>query len=203
MLPLIIATLFAVVIAGFLAVYTFSLPGLNDILGLPIDSLFQHVQLKAKIDGKDVSRSYTPVSKPDQKGFCDLAGQGLKMNDILHSPVPCRHLDGLKIGETILMRGPVGMFTYTKNMCAEIIMLAGGSGITPMYQIIDAILSNSSDSTIDILLRDELDAFASKHDNFDVHYVLEKAPPAWTGSVGYVNADARALSQASDQVFKF
>merc|ERR1712110_993731 len=38
-------------------------------LGLPVG---QHVNVKAKIDGKLVIRSYTPISSDDDLGFVDL-----------------------------------------------------------------------------------------------------------------------------------
>ncbi len=79
-------------------------------------------------------------------------------------------------------------------------MIAGGSGITPMYQVANAILKNRYDTTQvtliyanvtkeDILLREELDAWAKMHPNFTVHYVLNSPPAGWTGSTGFVTAD--------------
>jgi cytochrome-b5 reductase len=42
----------------------------------------------------------------------------------------------LKVGQEISMRGPKGNFNYTPNMCSAIGMIAGGTGITPMLQVI-------------------------------------------------------------------
>jgi NAD(P)H-flavin reductase len=41
----------------------------------------------------------------------------------------------LKIGDEMSVRGPKGNFNYTANMCSEIGMIAGGTGITPMLQV--------------------------------------------------------------------
>lgn len=41
----------------------------------------------------------------------------------------------LAIGDTINARGPKGQFNYTPNMCREIGMIAGGTGLTPMLQV--------------------------------------------------------------------
>ena len=80
-------------------------------------------------------------------------------------------------------------------------MLAGGSGITPMYQVLNAILKNKSDTTCcslvygnvtadDILLKAELDALAAVHpQRFKVHYVLNSPPVGWAGSSGFITAD--------------
>lgn len=48
-----------------------------------------------------------------------------------------QHMDHLKIGDTIEVKGPKGKFHYEPNMKAHIGMLAGGTGITPMLQIIN------------------------------------------------------------------
>ena len=72
-------------------------------------------------------------------------------------------------------------------------MLAGGTGVTPMYQVVNAILRDPLDKTElslifanvtedDILLRTELDTLAAVHANFTVHYVLNDPP---TGAALY------------------
>jgi cytochrome-b5 reductase len=49
--------------------YRFALPRQDDVLGLPIG---QHVTLVANIDGKEVLRSYTPISSDEDKGYFEL-----------------------------------------------------------------------------------------------------------------------------------
>lgn len=49
--------------------YVFQLPRPDDSLGLPVG---QHIQVNAEIDGKQVIRSYTPVTLDDDKGHFDL-----------------------------------------------------------------------------------------------------------------------------------
>jgi cytochrome-b5 reductase len=78
-------------------------------------------------------------------------------------------------------------------------MIAGGTGITPMLQIIHAALKNPDDKTKltliyanvnfeDILLKKELDTLAATHPSrFRVYYVLNNAPEGWTGGTGFVS----------------
>ncbi len=80
-------------------------------------------------------------------------------------------------------------------------MLAGGSGITPMYQVARAILENLEDKTKvhliyanvtfeDILLKEELNGLASSYpDSFKVYYVLNEPPEVWNGGVGFVSKE--------------
>ena len=49
--------------------YRFALPRPNDCLGLPIG---QHISVMAEIDGKQITRSYTPVTLDEDKGHFDL-----------------------------------------------------------------------------------------------------------------------------------
>lgn len=146
-------------------------------------------------DGKDVYRSYTPVSDDDQLGSVDfvikLYPTG-KMSQILAA---------MSVGDSLMMKGPKGRLQYEANSKAEIGMVAGGSGITPMYQVLNAILKNPSDKTKvslvfgnvteeDILLREDLEKLSRMHsDRFRLHYILDKPPKEWSGSKGYITQE--------------
>ncbi|BAO40367.1 NADH-cytochrome b5 reductase 1 [Kluyveromyces marxianus] len=175
------------------AVYRFGLPKKDQVLGLPIG---QHISVQANINGKEIVRSYTPTSlDSDSVGFFELLIKSYEKGNI------SKHFAELKIGDKIKVRGPKGFYQYVPNMCEEIGMIAGGTGIAPMYQIMKAIFANDADKTKvslvygnqteeDILLKKELDAFvAKKPDQFKIYYMLDKAPESWTGGVGYITAD--------------
>ena len=49
--------------------YRFKLPHVQDVLGLPIG---QHISISAEINGKLITRSYTPISNDDDRGRFDL-----------------------------------------------------------------------------------------------------------------------------------
>ena len=112
-----------------------------------------------------------------------------------------RHVSLLKIGDKVKIRGPKGKFVYTPDLSRELGMIAGGTGITPMLQIIRAALKNPADKTKlsliyanvnpeDILLKAELDELASAHPaRFTVFYVLNNPPAGWTGGSGFVSKD--------------
>jgi cytochrome-b5 reductase len=80
-------------------------------------------------------------------------------------------------------------------------MIAGGTGITPMLQIIRAALKSSADHTKisliyanvnedDILLKTELDDLAENNsERFKVYYVLNNPPSGWTGGTGFVSKE--------------
>ncbi|BCR89282.1 cytochrome b5 reductase family protein [Aspergillus chevalieri] len=191
-------------------IYRFSLPRPTDILGLPIG---QHISLAATIEGqpKEVVRSYTPISSDEDAGYFDLLVKAYPQGNI------SKYLTDLQVGQTMKVRGPKGAMVYTPNMCRHIGMIAGGTGITPMLQIIKAIIRNrprngGNDTTKvdlifanvnpeDILLKDQLDQLEKEDDGFNVYYVLNNPPASWNGGVGFVTPDMikeRLPAPASD-----
>ncbi|CAO2652143.1 Nn.00g004260.m01.CDS01 [Neocucurbitaria sp. VM-36] len=177
------------------AIYRFKLPRKTDILGLPIG---QHISLAATIAGqpKEVVRSYTPVSSDEDKGHFDLLIKSYPTGNI------SKHVAGLQVGQTMKVRGPKGAMVYTPNMVRHFGMIAGGTGITPMLQVVKAIIRGraAGDKTEvdlifanvnpeDILLKDDLDALVAKDPKFRVHYVLNNPPEKWSGGTGFVTAD--------------
>ncbi|KAI9595418.1 NADH-cytochrome b5 reductase 1 [Syncephalis fuscata] len=179
------------VISHNTALYRFALPSKDAILGLPIG---QHISVQAKINGKEITRSYTPTSSDDDRGHFDLVIKSYPQGNI------SKMFGELSIGDQINVRGPKGAFKYEPNLVKRIGMIAGGTGITPMLQIIRAILKNPSDTTQislifaniseeDILLREDLDKLARQHDQFSVYYVLNNEPEGWTGGVGFVTEE--------------
>jgi cytochrome-b5 reductase len=125
-----------------------------------------------------------------------------------------QYLDWLKIGDKIDVKGPLGKFAYkgkgtyerkvgpawVPNTVKHFGMVCGGTGITPMYQVIQDILKHPEDKTQvslifanvtedDILLRSELEKLAKTHSNFKVFFTLDKPSEGWTGGSGFVTAE--------------
>ncbi|XP_072746413.1 NADH-cytochrome b5 reductase 3 isoform X1 [Anoplolepis gracilipes] len=197
--------------------FRFGLPTPNHVLGLPIG---QHIHLTARIGEEVVIRSYTPVSSDDDHGYVDLVIKVYFKN--VHPKFPeggklSQYLENMEIGDTIDFRGPSGRLIYKGNgkifikllrkeppveyNVKKIVMLAGGTGITPMLQLIRAIIKNPTDETQtsllfanqtekDILLRDELDDIAKRYPNkLKLWYTLDTSSEGWPYSTGYINTD--------------
>ncbi|KAF1988902.1 ferredoxin reductase-like protein [Aulographum hederae CBS 113979] len=175
------------------AIYRFGLPTPNSILGLPIG---QHISLRAVIDSKEVVRSYTPISSDVTPGYFDLLIKSYPTGNI------SKHVAGLNVGQTMSVKGPKGAMVYKPNMVRRFGMISGGTGITPMLQVVRAIIRGraAGDKTEvdlifanvnpeDILLKEDLDDLVKSDPGFRVYYVLNNPPEAWTGGVGFVTAD--------------
>lgn len=83
-------------------------------------------------------------------------------------------------------------------------MIAGGTGITPMLQVLHGVFRDGRDTTTtasllyanqteeDILVRNELETLQKEFpDRFRLHYTLDrpKDDGSWKGSTGFVNKD--------------
>lgn len=143
--------------------------------------------------GKVVTRPYTPTSTNAEKGHFELmikAYPGGHVTQYLHS---------LKVGDKVEVKGPLMKLKYTENMKKRIGMLAGGTGITPMLQVLHEIINNPADTTEvhlvfannteeDILLKKEIDEIVRKHPRVKVTYVVATPSKQWKGAKGFVSA---------------
>ncbi|GAA5945071.1 uncharacterized protein JCM15063_001650 [Sporobolomyces koalae] len=206
--------------------YRFALEHPDQPLGLPIG---QHVYCRlrrkrvrgpASTDGCEegegelVQRAYTPVSLSDAKGFIDLLvkvyfpttafPEGGKMTI---------GFEELQVGDKIEFKGPLGSFEWLGGGVArwrgierrpkQIGMICGGSGITPILQVLRGVihdptdrdtklfLLNANKTEADILLRTELDSLvelAGEH-RYQQHFVLSQASQDWAHSHGRIDRD--------------
>ncbi|KAG6680528.1 hypothetical protein I3843_13G038700 [Carya illinoinensis] len=173
--------------------FRFSLPTPTSVLGLPVG---QHIICRGKDNqGEEVTRPYTPITLDSNVGYFELVVKMYPKGKMSH------HFRELKEGDYLSVKGPKGRFKYKPGQARAFGMLAGGSGITPMFQLIRAILENPKDKTNvhlmyanvtldDILLKEELDAFARNFPNrFKVFYVLNQPPVPWNGGVGFITKE--------------
>ncbi|XP_011622802.1 NADH-cytochrome b5 reductase-like protein isoform X2 [Amborella trichopoda] len=122
---------------------------------------------------------------------------------------------GLRVASCILTRAPFGKDSegktkyvirpYTPISDPDSkgyfdLMIAGGTGITPMLQVIEAILKNPDDNTQisllyanispdDILLKEKLDMLSANHPNLKIFYTVDKPSQNWRGGAGYISND--------------
>ncbi|KAI8053220.1 hypothetical protein BDF22DRAFT_620080, partial [Syncephalis plumigaleata] len=116
-----------------------------------------------------------------------------------------RFVASKRIGERIEFIGPrlnnYG-WQYTANQHQHILMMAGGTGVAPMVQLLEYALMNDADTTRftlifaarnerDHLLSDTLDELARKHSSrLRVRYLAEtvsaESRTTWTGGIGRI-----------------
>jgi len=219
--------------------YRFSLPTPNTILGLPVG---KHIKLycpnrvgvvpgewngqkDAEYEKKEIQRSYTPTSSDDDLGHFDLVVKVYKGGVIERFPdggKASQYLDSLQVGDSVDLAGPFGLIEYTgagqlvhkRNPIAvkQVGMIAGGTGITPMLQVIRAAMKDPQDKTVfsllyanqtehDILVRDMLEQTQKENpDRFKLWYTLDRPNADWKYSQGFVSESMiqERLPAASD-----
>ncbi|WVZ68441.1 hypothetical protein U9M48_017378 [Paspalum notatum var. saurae] len=175
------------------AKFKFTLPTPTSVLGLPIG---QHISCRGQdATGEEVIKPYTPTTLDSDLGCFELVIKMYPQGRMSH------HFREMKVGDYLSVKGPKGRFKYQVGQVRAFGMLAGGSGITPMFQVARAILENPNDNTKvhliyanvtyeDILLKEELDDMAKTYpDRFKIYYVLNQPPENWNGGVGFVSKE--------------
>ncbi|OAA68193.1 Riboflavin synthase-like beta-barrel [Niveomyces insectorum RCEF 264] len=154
---------------------------------------------KAAAAAKPVIRPYTPISELDAQGHLDLLVKQYEGGPM------STHIHALRPGDTLDFKGPIVKYPWTPNKHDHIALVAGGTGITPMYQLIRTIFRDPAAEQTkvtlvfgniaqeDILLHKELTALENTYpQRFRAFYVLEKPPnPAWAAAnqTGYITKE--------------
>lgn len=107
----------------------------------------------------------------------------------------------MKPGQRLDIKGPIPKYPMDENKHSHIAMVAGGTGITPMYQVIRNIFKNPNDKTKvtliygnvgedDILLKKELAELENTYPRrFRAFYTLDNPPESWTQGKGFITKD--------------
>jgi ferredoxin-NADP reductase len=168
-----------------------------DVPGWPGHRAGQHVDVRLTAeDGYQAQRSYSIASVPDGTRL-QLTVERLEDGEV--SPYLT---DGLRPGDRIELRGPVGgYFVWEPAQGGPLLLVAGGSGVVPLMAMIraravagsdvDTRLLFSSRSWEDVIYREELERRGS--DGLTVVHTLTRSqPPGWTGYARRVDAEMLA-----------
>ena len=135
----------------------------------------QYLTLRADVGGQDMRRSYSIASLPGQP----LTVGVKRVEDGMFSTFA----QGLKAGDTLSVMPPEGRFVCTGE--TDIVLIAAGSGITPMVAIAGEALARGARVTLiygnqrtdTIMFRDTLDALKDRYlDRFTLIHVLSREP---------------------------
>jgi len=174
----------------------FALPEDDMVSGLHIASAIL-TKFTPKGAEKPVLRPYTPVSDEDARGYVDLL-----VKQYPNGPMST-HLHSLTPGSKLDVKGPLPKYPWAANKHQHIGLVAGGTGITPMWQLVRAIFNDPSDKTKvtlvfgnlteeDILLRKELAELENTYpQRFRAFYVLDNPPQnkEWQGGKGVITKE--------------
>ncbi|KAK9710204.1 NADH-cytochrome b5 reductase [Basidiobolus ranarum] len=161
------------------SIFRFALPPTH-CLGLNVSSCIVAKLPDQLSGGTFIARPYTPISDEKTLGYFELL-----IKRYPNGPLS-EYFHGLLPGEMVEFQGPFPKFSYKPNEFSKLGMIAGGTGITPMYQLLRKIFQNSEDKTQvslifankreeDILLREEiLFMCQEKSSQFKVHFAISE-----------------------------
>jgi len=170
---------------------------------------------KDDFDGSDAVRPYTPMSDNAMLGKFELL---VKRYD---GGAVSQYLHGLTVGEMVEFKHiPFNIKAqYPFEGKKTFTLLCAGTGISPMYQALWKLLGTAGDerkitmiygnkSPDDILMKDELDAWAKAHPNrFKLVHVVgntpDEAPPAGWETTETYTAEAGWIDEAKIRKYAF
>ena len=188
-------------------IFTIKLQHDDQSLGLPTG---QHIMIRLRdpVTREAIIRSYTPISETTRKGYMDILIKIYFDTPEARGGKLSQAIEAIPVGHSIDFKGPIGKFEYLgnghyilngrKKTTKRFLMICGGSGVTPIYQIFRAIMQGEQDLTEcivlngnrleeDILCKKELDLLnIAGKGRGKMIYTLTKATDTWTGLKGRV-----------------
>ncbi len=142
-------------------------------------------------DGQVVRRSYSISSPPSERGHfevCVRAVAGGHASNYVHR---------LRPGRKLKVEGPYGKFVLDEDSKRDLIMVATGTGMSPIRSMLTHLLHGRSDRRVRLFfgLRHESDLFytdllrglAAHYPSFEYHLTLSQpAGGGWAGARGRV-----------------
>ncbi|XP_064627169.1 cytochrome b5 reductase 4-like isoform X2 [Lineus longissimus] len=163
-----------------------------------------HIYLKCDFLGTEVVRPYTTVLPSLDKEIDKRCQDGTViylMIKIYNDGVFTPNLGKANVGDKFSVSNWECSFDETKlTDSSDLILLAAGSGFTPMVRLIhQKIHLEQSDCKVklmffnktidDILWKSQLDQLAQGHKSFEVHHILSKADDSWLGTRGRIRRE--------------
>jgi ferredoxin-NADP reductase len=160
----------------------------------------QYLNLALTIDGRRVNRSYTIASAPTRTHYCEISVKRTPDGYASH------HLhDTWREGQRVKVSAPGGKFVFAgaPDDPKQVVLIAGGIGITPMLSIVrsltdqawagDIYLLFSVRTVRDFVFRDEVNYLQSRFPRFHAEVLVSADPDTpWPGLRGHITRDVIA-----------
>ena len=142
------------------------------------------------VDGRRLPRSYSLSSSPFRTDFIEIT---VKQQGVVSTYVNHEAKEGL----TVEAHGPFGQFCFDEKKHRRIVLLAGGSGVTPILSILRNIEEIAPDVEIvlmyavrterDVIFQDELARLKERLSRFRAIVSASRPGPEWAGLCGHVD----------------
>ena len=171
----------------------------------------QYVDITVRTkDGEEITRSFSMANTPDQtqklRFIIKKYPDGRFSNEL--------DAGGIEVGAAVTVRGPFGSCFRREGRTGPIILVAAGSGMSPIWSILHDHIASGEDRPVhffygartraDLFYVEQLADITAKHPTITFTPVLSHADsdPDWQGATGFVHqvvgAELKRLGIESD-----
>jgi ferredoxin-NADP reductase len=158
------------------------------------------------VDGRKLPRSYSISSSPLRTDYVEVT--------VKHQGTVSSFLNrDARVGLMVQAHGPFGQFCFDEKLHRNIVLFAGGSGITPILSMLRFIETAAAETEIllfyavrsehDIIFREELERLRVRLPRFRGVIVASRPGPDWSGPRGRVDRGriAQEVGEIGDRTF--
>ncbi len=156
----------------------------------------QYVDITVRTkDGEEITRSFSMANTPDQaqklRFIIKKYPDGKFSNEL--------DAGGIEVGAAVTVRGPYGSCFRRENRTGPIVLVAAGSGMSPIWSILHDHIASGEDRPVhffygartraDLFYLPEIDALTAIYPQLTFTPVLSHADtdPDWHGATGFVH----------------
>ena len=156
----------------------------------------QFLTIIDEVKGVKLRRAYSLCSSPYLDKYPAITVKRVEKGQMSN------HInDRYKEGQMIRIMEPMGIFTtdFSAENSRQIVLIGGGSGITPLYSLIKSLLHIESKSQIiliygnksmdHVIFKDDLNLLKDQYHNFNWINILEEDPDSHADHIGRPTVD--------------
>jgi ferredoxin-NADP reductase len=135
----------------------------------------QHVNVTVEVDGRRLTRSYSPSAPPRRDGSIEITVKSVEGGRV------SRHLaDPMRVGDVVELGQAFGAMALPADASTPLLFLAAGSGITPLMAMLRSLPERHAPATLlywartraQLCFVDELRALAQRRGDVAVRFLL-------------------------------
>ncbi len=157
-------------------------------------------------DGRKIPLSI--ASAPEEKAFVELH---IRLTSDVG--LPAEMLSVFQSSEPFQIDAPHGRCFLNEKSKNDVVIIAGGTGFSPMKSLIESFIANAiprnislylgAQSSQDLYLQSLAEKLSRENENFQFIPVINQAEPEWSGHTGYPHEIALKQLQQSDKEHDF
>ena len=149
----------------------------------------QFASLTAFVGGREITRAYSLAAAPRGNNEFEICLN--RVEDGVFSP----HLFGLKVGDSVALKGILGTFVWREPMM-DAFLVAAGTGIVPFRALLQELFARGTERRItliygtryveSLLWMEEFRSLADRYSTFRFVPTVTRPEAEWTGATGRV-----------------